>query len=173
MVARIKSRLWYVIACAVMGFGVGVIGSESTFGRLRPEAVQPLLYSVEVRNDDGDLLASPLLVGQDGQALHLDLSQSREDAPESAPLSMSLDLSPREDGPEQVCLGYKLSLDHGLNAGPNATHEGRVGLRLGEARSVQLSQNGEKLHLQLTVARVGTKAFDALMRARKVARPLT
>ena len=171
---RRPGKLWLVVLAALSGFGVGVLGSENTFGRLRPEAgIQPLVYSVEVRDQDGALLASPLLVGEHDRAVHLDLSQTpTEQEPATPALQMSLDLAPSASGPEAVCLGFKLSLDDGA-AQRGTLHEGRVALRLGEKQSVELSQGGEKLQLQLTVARAGTKAFDALLRARKGARPLT
>jgi hypothetical protein len=44
---------------------------------------------------------------------------------------------------------------------------------MGERRSVQLSQGGEKLQLHLTVARAGSKEFDALLKAHRRGRPLT
>ena len=171
---RRSGKLWLVVLAALSGFGVGVLGSENTFGRLRPEvSAQPLVYSVEVRDEDGALLASPLLVGEDDGAVHLDLSQAPTDEEPATPaLQMSLDLAPRLSGPEVVCLGFKLSLDDGQTQ-RGILHEGRVALRLGEKQSVELSQHGEKLQLQLTVARAGTKAFEALLRARKGARPLT
>lgn len=171
---RRPAKLWLVLLAALTGFGVGVLGSENTFGRLRPEAgTPPLVYSVEVRDQDGAVLASPLLVGEDDRAVHLDLSQAPTDKEPATPaLQMSLDLSPSASGPEVVCLGFKLSVDDGA-AQRGRLHEGRLALRLGEAQSVELSQHGERLQLQLTVARAGTKAFDAMLRARKGARPLT
>ena len=47
-----------------------------------------------------------------------------------------------------------------------------VRMRLYETRSVELSEGGERLHLELTVARAGSKAYDTLLRKRR-ARPLT
>lgn len=171
---RRSGKLWLVVLAALSGFFVGVLGSENTFGRLRPKAGSPpLVYSVEVRDQDGALLASPLLVGEEERAVHLELSQTpTENEPATHALQMSLDLTPRSLGPEAVCLGFKLSLDDG-GAQRGTQHEGSMDLRLGEPRSVELSQRGEKLKLQLTVARVGTKAFEALLRARRGVWPLT
>lgn len=164
-----------LLACiALAGFAVGVLGSEGTFGRLRPEAPAQLLYSVEVRDEGGALLASPLLVGDDARRLHLDLSQGpTEQEPDGSTLQMSLDLVPRPTGPDAVCLGFRLSLDDGAAHRGGTLHQGSLGLQLGETRKLEVSQNGERLQLQLTVARPGTKAFDALLRARKGGKPLT
>ena len=172
-------RLVAIILAAGLGFGFGVVGTEATFGQLRPEATAPLLFSVEVRDEAGALLASPLLVGEEGAGLHLAFSQSPQeeqgDEPALRGLQMSLDLDPQPSGVGGVsglCLGYRLSIDDGA-AHQGTLHQGRLSLPLGERRSVHLSQGGEKLQLHLTVARAGSKAFDALLKAHRRARPLT
>jgi hypothetical protein len=176
MAAPRASRLAAVLLAAGLGFFSGVIGTEATFGQLRPEPAQPLLFSVEVRDQDGSLLASPLLVGEEGAGLHLALSQPPQDSGEEQPLpalQMSLDLDPQPAGAGSgLCLGYRLSIDDGLFH-QGTLHEGRLKLPMGERRSVQLSEGGEKLQLHLTVARAGSKEFDALLKAHKAVRPLT
>jgi hypothetical protein len=157
-------RAW-VSRCfaAAAGLAFGLVSAELSFGTLRPApvATAPVLYSVEVRDDDGALLASPMLVGEEGQKLHLDFS--RDFGPHSEPgLNMSLDLDPRSDGGENLCLGYKLSLDDGV------AHQGRIGVSYGEPRSVRLgSSAGDSLHVEFVVARARTKAFDRILRARR------
>src|SRR5436190_17309045 len=109
------------ILSAVAGLACGLLGAEMTFGRLRPDDPRSdaVLYSIEVRNGAGDLLASPMLVGEEGRPVHLDLST--EQGRRSDPVAMSLDLDPRPDG-DNLCLGYRLSLDDGF------AHSGRMGL---------------------------------------------
>lgn len=146
---------------AVAGLSFGLVSAELSFGTLRPAptAVDPVLYSVEVRDDNGALLASPMLVGEEGQKLHLNLSR---DFGHSEPgVNMSLDLDPRSDGGENLCLGYKLSLDDGVS------HQGRIGVAYGEPRSVRLQAPGESLHVEFVVARARTKAFDRILRGRR------
>ena len=175
-----SSRLVAVLLAAGLGFASGVVGTEATFGQLRPEQSPPLLFSVEVRDEAGALLASPLLVGEEGAGLHLAFSQPPQEEKGEEPslpgLEMSLDLDPQPDpdvgGVSGLCLGYRLSIDDG-DAHQGTLHEGRVSLPMGERRSVQLSQGGEKLQLRLTVARAGSKEFDALLKSHRRPRPLT
>ena len=171
------SRTVALLVATVAGFVFGVLGTEATFGRLRAPVEAPLLYAVELRNQAGALLASPLLGGEQGVGVHLDLSQLAQletPAQDGQPaLQMSLDLSPE---PSQVpgadlCVGYRLSIDDGA-AHRGAPHAGRISLALGEPRTVELSEGGERLHLELTVARAGSKAYDWLLRKRR-AKPLT
>ena len=170
------SRLVACLLAAGLGFAGGVIGTEATFGQLRPEPTPPLLYSVEVRDEAGALLASPLLVGEEGSGVHLALSQPEQDPRGQEPalpaLQMSLDLDPQQGGVSGLCLGYRLSIDDG-GSHQGTLHQGRISLPLGERRSVRLSEGGEKLQLHLTVARAGSKEFEALLKARRRARPLT
>ena len=122
---------------------------SASFARKR-RVRRPVLYSIEVRNGAGDLLASPMLIGEEGRPLHLDLSQ--EAGPHSEPLAMSLDLNPRADG-NNLCVGYRLSIDDGF------PHSGRLGVAWGAPRSVRLSGGGEDLRLSLVVARAHTRDF--------------
>ena len=157
-----KRALISRLLAAVAGLAFGLVGAELSFGTLRPAAAaaEPVLYSVEVRDDAGALLASPVLVGGEGQKLHLNLS--RDIGPHSeAGLAMSLDLDPQPDGGENLCLGYKLSIDDGV------AHQGRIGVAYGEPRSVRLNRAGESLHIAFVVARARSKAFDKILRARR------
>ena len=174
------SRTVALLVAASAGFAFGVLGTEATFGQLRESTDGPLLYSVELRDHAGALMASPLLVGEQGAGVHLSLAQGGPAANDAVaqdalpPLQMSLDLSPEplaagESG--ELCVGYRLSIDDGA-AHQGALHAGSISLPLGETRSVELSEGGEQLHLELTVARAGSKAFDALLRKRRI-RPLT
>ena len=151
------------LLAALAGLAVGLFGSELTFGSLRPEDPRSdaVLYSIEVRNDAGDLLASPMLVGEEGRKVHLNFS--RDFGPHSEPgVNMSLDLDPRSAGGENLCLGYKLSLDDGV------AHQGSIGVSYGEPRSVRLGSGaGDSLHVEFVVARARTKAFDRILRARR------
>jgi hypothetical protein len=63
------------IASALLGLACGLLGAEMTFGSLRPDEPRSdaVLYSIEVRNGAGDLLASPMLVGEEGRPVHLSL----------------------------------------------------------------------------------------------------
>ena len=146
---------------AVAGLAFGLFGAEMTFGSLRPDAPHSdaVLYSIEVRNAAGDLLASPMLVGEEGRPVHLNLV-----GPHSDPMAMSLDLDPRPDG-DNICLGYKLSIDDGF------AHSGRVGVSYGEERSVQLRGGGESLRLSLVVARARSQQFERILHHRR--RPTT
>ncbi len=153
---------------AVAGLAFGLAGAELSFGTLRPAptAAETVLYSIEVRDDQGALLASPMLVAEEGQKLHLNLSRlgrsSRDFGPHSEPgLNMSLDLDPQSTGGENLCLGYKLSLDDGV------AHQGSIGVSYGEPRSVRLGRAGESLHVEFVVARARSKAFDRILRARR------
>lgn len=147
------------IFSAVAGLAFGLLGAEMTFGQLRPEEARSdaILYSIEVRNGAGDLLASPMLVGEEGRPVHLSLAQG----PRSVPLAMSLDLEPRADG-DNLCLGYRLSIDDGF------PHSGRMDVAYGEMSSVELNGGGENLRLSLVVARAYTRDFGRiLMRHRR------
>ena len=64
------------VLSAVAGLAVGLVGAEMTFGALRPREPRSdaVLYSIEVRNDAGDLLASPMLVGEENRPVHLSLA---------------------------------------------------------------------------------------------------
>lgn len=149
------------IFSALAGLAFGLLGAELTFGQLRPEEARSdaILYSIEVRNGAGDLLASPMVVGEEGRPVHLSLAQG----PHSEPLAMSLDLEPRADG-DNLCLGYRLSIDDGF------PHSGRMALSYGEMSSVELHGGGESLRLSLVVARAHTRDFGRiLMRHRRPA----
>jgi len=145
------------ILAALAGLAFGILGAELTFGQLRPDSgTQAVLYSIEVRNQAGDLLASPMLVGEEGRPVHLSYQGGRSE------LNMSLDLDPRTDG-ENICLGYKLSVDDGF------PHSGRVGVSYGTMRSVELHGGGEFLRLSLVVARAHSKEFERMLH--KLRRP--
>jgi hypothetical protein len=145
------------ILSAVAGLACGLLGAELTFGNLRPDEPrsEAVLYSIEVRNGAGDLLASPMLVGEEGRPVHLSLAQ--DVGPQSEPLAMSLDLVPHPEGDDNLCLGYRLSIDDGF------THYGRVGLSYGELSSVELNGGGENLRLSLVVARAHTRDFGRIL----------
>src|SRR5256885_13256589 len=112
------------------GLALGVIGAETTFGRLRADASSALLFSLELRDEAGALLASPMLVGEEGRNLHLDLSQPA--GPDNEPVRMSLDLSPHGRGGGDLCIEYRLSLDGGQS------RAGWMSVPLGERRSVRV-----------------------------------
>ena len=146
--ARIPSALARVV--------FGLFGAEMTFGQLRPDEGRSdaVLYSIEVRNGAGDLLASPMLVGEEGRPVHLNLST--EVGRHTEPVAMSLDLDPSPDG-DNLCVGYRLSLDDGF------AHSGRMGVAYGQMRSVELNGGGENLRLSLVVARARTPEFDRIL----------
>lgn len=143
---------------AVAGLAFGVFGAEVSFGPLRPAEPrsEAVLYSIEVRNDAGELLASPMLVGEEGRRVHLSFS-----GPHSEPLAMSLDLDPQSQGGDAICLGYKLSIDDGF------PHSGRVGVSYGAERSVELRGGGQSLKLSLVVARAGSPEFGRILHHRR------
>src|SRR3954469_4434766 len=145
------------ILSAVAGLACGLLGAEMTFGNLRPEDPRSdaVLYSIEVRNEAGDLLASPMLVGEEGRPVHLSLA--REIKHHREPVAMSLDLDPRSQGGDDLCLGYRLSIDDGF------AHSGRLGVSYGETHSVQLNGGGESLRLSLVVARAHTPEFGRIL----------
>ncbi len=69
-----RSGLRRKALCLLFGLGglvFGIAGAESTFGRLREAQGAALLFSVELRDEAGALLASPMLVGEEGRKLHL------------------------------------------------------------------------------------------------------
>ena len=163
------------LAVALAGFAFGLLGAELSFGKLRAPALAvtaPLIISLELRDATGELLATPLVVGEEGRKLHLHLAQppGGPRSPEQLRggndqpgLQMSLDLDPQPDGERAVCLGYRLSL------GSGAQHEGRIGVPLGERRSVKLD-GAQPMQLVFTVARAGSAAMQKLLRER--GRPL-
>jgi hypothetical protein len=161
MPSRRRPAIWRFFS-AVAGLVLGLFGSEICFGALRPEEQrrEAVLYSIEVRNDAGDLLASPMLVGQEGRPVHLSLVGSH-----SEPRAMSLDLDPRSTGGDNLCLGYRLSIGHGV------PHAGLMGLSYGEPRSVWLRGGGESLRFWLVVARARSPEFGRLLLHRR--RPTT
>ena len=144
------------ILSALAGVTFGLFGAEMTFGQLRPGEGRSdaVLYSIEVRNGAGDLLASPMLVGEEGRPIHLNLST--EAGRHTEPLAMSLDLDPSPDG-DNLCVGYRLSLDDGF------AHSGRMGVAYGQMQSVELNGGGENLRLSLVVARARTPEFDRIL----------
>ena len=168
-------RRWLAVALA--GFCCGLFGAELSFGHLRatpaaPEAEAPLVISLELRDATGELLASPLLVGEQGRKLHLELSQppggprspqQLRGGSDQPGLQMSLELDPQPAGEQAVCLGYRLSVDSGIS------HQGRIGVSFGERRSVKLD-GAAPMQLDLTVARAGSPAMQRLLRER--GRPL-
>ena len=94
-----RSGLRRKALCLLFGLGglvFGIVGAENTFGRLREAPGAALLFSLELRDEAGALLASPMLVGEEGRKLHLDLSQPG--GPDNEPVRMSLDLSPHGGG---------------------------------------------------------------------------
>src|SRR5262249_7808360 len=144
------------------------IGAENTFGRFRPEpsaGPQPLLFSLELRDRAGALLASPLLVGEEGRRLHLDLSQPA--GPRSEALQMSLDLDPRSSGRNDICVEYSLSV-----FGETA-RAGHMSVEMGRRRSVRVPGPGEPLRLDVQVARAGSPEFDRILLARRLRKPVT
>jgi hypothetical protein len=159
------TRKWHAftrLSAALLGLLAGLMGTEMVFGHLRSAEAQPqstaVLYSIEVRNEAGDLLASPMVVGEENKPVHLDLSQG--DGPHSEPLAMSLDLDPQPDG-AGICLGYKLSIDDGFK------HQGRMGVEYGQLRSKTLNGGGQTLKLSLVVARARTSEFNKVLAHRK------
>lgn len=148
------------IFSAVAGLAFGLLAAEMTFGQLRPEEArsEAVLYSIELRNGAGDLLASPMLVGEEGRPVHLSLSQDA--GPRSEPLAMSLDLEPRPDG-DNLCLGYRLSLDDGF------AHSGRMAVAWGEMSSVELNGGGVSYRLSLVVARAHSREFGRILQQRR------
>jgi hypothetical protein len=153
-----SQRRWPAVSrlvAALTGLAFGIMGAELTFGSLRPEEprADAVLYSIEVRNGAGDLLASPMLVGEEGRPVHLSLLSG----PHSEPMEMSLDLDPQRDGADRLCLGYKLSIDDGF------AHSGRMSVWYGKKRSVNLRGAGEFLRLSLVVARAHTQDFERLL----------
>src|SRR4051812_9215248 len=155
MISRSKTVL-----SAAAGLLFGLIGAELTFGQLRPELPRPdaVLYSIEVRDGQGELLASPLLVGEEGRPLHLSLNS---EGPHSEPLAMSLDLDPQQNDAGGYCLGYKLSIDDGF------AHSGRMSGAYGRQKTVHLEGNGADLHLTLTVAKAHTREFGRILQRRR------
>ena len=154
--------------CLLFGLGglfFGIAGAETTFGRLRETPAAALLFSLELRDEAGALLANPMLVGEEGRKLHLDLSQPG--GPDTEPLRMSLDLAPHKSGGGNLCVEYRLSLHGGRSRG------GWMSVPMGERRSVRVPGPGEPLRLDLVVARAGTPAFDRILLARRLGKPVT
>lgn len=140
---------------AAAGLALGLFGAELCFGTLRPveQHGEAVLYSIEVRNGAGDLLYSPMLVGEEGRPVHLNLVGPHSEQP-----LMSLDLDPKADGDDNLCLGYRLSIDDGF------AHSGRLGVSYGEQRSVNLRGGGK---LSLVVARARSREFGRLLEGRR------
>src|SRR2546421_3239934 len=105
-----RSGLRRKALCLLFGLGglvFGIVGAENTFGRLREAPGAALLFSLELRDEAGALLASPMLVGAEGRKLHLDLSQPG--GPDNEPVRMSLDLSPHGGGGGDLWVEYRRS----------------------------------------------------------------
>jgi hypothetical protein len=155
------ARKWHAFSrlfAAALGLLGGVFGAELIFGHVRAEETPTaVLYSLEVRNEQGDLLASRDIVGQENRPVHFDLREG----PHSEPLAMSLDLDPQPNDGGGLCLGYKLSIADGF------AHQGRVGVSYGERKSVRLQGGGEDLRLSLVVARAHTPDFDRIRQRRR------
>jgi hypothetical protein len=153
--ARTRHALWRMVAAA-LGLAFGIFGSELTFGQLRAsETHDPaVLYSIELRNGQGDLLASPMVVGQEGRRVHLDLAQP--EGPHSEPLAMSLDLDPRPMA-SGLCLAFKLLVGDGF------AHHGTVAVPYGQQGGVVALRGREGLRLSLRAARAHTPEFERLM----------
>ena len=159
-------------AAALAGFAFGLCGAELASRPFRhppASAPAPLVFSFELRDATGELLASPLVVGETGKRLHLTLQQppggprlpgQHRGQGDQPGLQMSLDLDPQQGAEEQaICLGYRLSLD------PGDSHEGKLGVTLGQRSSVELHGHS-RYTLDLTVARAGSPALEKLLRAR-------
>jgi hypothetical protein len=153
------------IASAILGLVFGLVGAELTFGQLRPAAgmeqqkPEPLLYSIELRDGAGALVANPLLVGEENQPVRLSLSR---DLSVHRSLEMSLELRPESQGTDNLCLGYKVTIDDGK------PRSGKLGTKYGARRSVEVrNSRGEPLRLSLVVARARTPAFDRILLARR------
>ena len=160
MASRFRRRALGCL-CALFGLSAGFLGSEALFGESSSSVTGAvLLFSVELRDEAGALLAIPLLVGGEGRKLHLDLD--RPLGRHSEPLRMSLELDPRSSGSRNLCVGYKISL---ADEEPLA---GRVGLAPGEPLSIRLRGSGEPLQLRLVVARAGSPEFSRILRDRRV-----
>jgi hypothetical protein len=144
---------------ALLGLCAGIGGSEAVFGQLRDAGSRPLLFSLELRDESGSLLASPLLVGEEGRKLHLDLDHPGRVRNE--PVRMSLDLHPRQAGGENLCLEYRVSLPDG------EPQEGRLALAFGERRSVRVDGSRESFRLDVVVARAGSKEFSRILERRR------
>ena len=157
---------------ALLGFACGLGGAELAsrpFRHQEPGSPPPLVFSLELRDDTGELLASPLVVGETGKRLHLTLQQppggprtpSQHRGQNDQPgLQMSLDLDPQQgEGEQAICLGYLLSIDAG------DSHEGRASVTLGERASFEL-RGHSRYTLDLTVAKAGSPALEKLLRAR-------
>jgi len=160
MASRLPRRA-LACACALFGLFLGFVGTDVVFGESASSSLRgaALLFSVELRDDAGALLANPLLVGEEGRKVHLDLD--RPMGPRSEPLRMSLDLDPRPVGASDLCVGYRLSL------ADDEPRSGRVGLSPGQPRSVRLDGPGEPLRMRLVVARAGSPEFTRILRARR------
>src|SRR3954452_15815097 len=127
MASRFRRRALGCL-CALVGLSAGFLGSEALFGESSSSVTGAvLLFSVELRDEAGALLASPLLVGEEGRKLHLDLDRPAGRHGDS--LRMSLDLDPLPAGPRNLCVGYSLSVSD------DEPRSGRVGLTPGQPRS--------------------------------------
>ena len=163
-----RSGLRRKALCVLFGLGglvFGIAGAESTFGRLRETPAAALLFSLEVRDEAGALLASPMVVGEEGRNLHLDLSQPA--GPSTEPLRMSLVLSPHASSGGDLCVEYRLSVDGRRARG------GWMSVPMGERRAVRVPGPGEPLRLELVVARAGTPEFHRILLARRLGKPVT
>ena len=158
------------LAAALAGFACGLGGAELAGRQLRtaPAAPAPLLFSLVLRDATGALLASPLLVGEEGRPLHLSLSQppggprtpgQHRGTSDQPGLQMSLELEPGAASERAICLQYRLALDSGER------HEGRLAVTLGEPQTLQL-RGSERYTLDLMVARAGSPEFHQLLRSR-------
>jgi hypothetical protein len=153
--AGTRRAIWRMLA-AGFGLASGIFGAEMTFGQLRAKAEPSpaaVLYSIELRNGQGELLASPMVVGQEGHKVHLDLAQ---EGPHSEPVAMSLDLTPQpyQNG---LCLDFKLS------TGDGSPRLGHLAVPYGPHDRWVIVPGAEHLQMSLRVARAHTAEFEQLL----------
>jgi hypothetical protein len=162
--AGTRRAIWRMLA-AGFGLASGIVGAEMTFGQLRAKAepgTAAVLYSIELRNQQGELLASPMVVGQEGHKVHVELAPAALTVgPHSEPLAMSLDLTPQpyQDG---LCLDFKLSTGDG-----SVPHHGHLSVPYGPHDHWVPVPGLDHLQMSLRVARAHTAEFEQLLQAHR------
>ena len=114
----------------------------------------PLLMALEVRGDRGEVLASPVVLGEEGKRVEVDLVQPGD--PDGPRMSLALDPRPTADG--GLCIGYQLAIG-GVSRG-----HGNVTLPYGENRTLRFGRRGA---LRMFAARVPSPELKQFLARKK------
>ena len=158
MPSLLSRRARRIVFLTVMALGLALV----TFYKLSSPQDKALVFAMTVQTPTGDLLASPVVVGQEGQRLQVRL-MCEEDPLEER---MSITLHPMgiEDG--QLLYSYELSV-----AGRVSSERGTVRLEPGHERQIHVHPGDSKgVLLSLYAAPLKHPGLEKFLRFRKLRR---